>query len=76
MSPFAKVLLLRDYKDSTRYEYMYTLWNNDYPLPSVGAYFGSRNVGMQSACPIAELYLHVTRVCGSVIELHETAPYA
>lgn len=55
---------------------MYTLWNNDYPLPSVGAYFGSRNVVMQLACPIAELYLHVTRVCGSVIGLHETAPYA
>lgn len=51
------------------------IWNNDYLLPSVEAYFGGQNFGMQSVCPIAEFYLHVTRVCGSVIELYETAPY-
>lgn len=51
------------------------IWNHDYPLPSVEAYFGRQNVGMQSVCPIAEFYLHVARVCGSVIELYETAPY-
>lgn len=52
------------------------IWNHDYLLPSVEAYFGRQNVGMQSVCPIAEFYLHVARVCGSVIELYETAPYA
>lgn len=51
------------------------IWNHDYLLPSVEAYFGRQNVGMQSVCPIAEFYLHVARVCGSVIELYETARY-
>lgn len=51
------------------------IWNHDYPLPLVEAYFGRQNVGMQSVCPVAEFYLHVTRVCGSVIELYEMAPY-